>query len=256
MKAKVALVGESAVGKTSLIRRFVRDEFEDAYLHTIGTKVTKIELVVPCGDLEVLVDLMIFDIMGQKGFRDLIKETFFEGCSGLVAVCDATRAETLAAVHDWMSAATEVAGDVPATLLVNKIDLVDASRDSPLPGVDRVAATWEMPYACTSAKTGEGVDDAFNRLAVAIVEDAFREETEHAVEVDLRRKVLLLAARRGRLGVSKADFFQAFPGVSYTELERELQRLEQQALVSIRWRDAADFTVEITPLGARATEGA
>ena len=49
MKAKVALVGESSVGKTSLIRRFVRDEYDDKYLHTVGTKVTKIELTVPYG---------------------------------------------------------------------------------------------------------------------------------------------------------------------------------------------------------------
>ncbi len=256
MKVKVALIGESAVGKTSLIRRYVKDEFEDKYLHTVGTKVTKIELTVPHGDVEVLVDMVIFDIMGQAGFRELVKETFFEGAQGLLAVCDVTRKETLAAIHDWMSAATEVAGDVAACLLVNKIDLAAARMDFPFPEVERVASAWEMPFLSTSAKTGEGVDDAFGRLAVAIVEAAFRDAADHAVEVDLRRKVLLMVARRGRLGVSRSDFFETLRGVSYSELERELEGLERQGMLTIRWRDAADFTVEITALGEKATSGA
>src|SRR2546425_4386235 len=115
MKSKVALVGESAVGKTSLVRRFVRNEYDDKYLHTVGTKVSKVELTIPHGpDTEVEVDLALFDIMGQKGFKDMVKESFFFGCQGLLAVCDVTRAETLHAVHEWMSTATGVAGGGPA----------------------------------------------------------------------------------------------------------------------------------------------
>ncbi len=256
MKAKVALIGESAVGKTSLIHRYVKDEFDDKYLHTVGTKVTKIELVVPRGDVEVLVDVVIFDIMGQKGFLELVKESFFEGCQGLIAVCDVTRNETLAAVHDWMSAATEVAGDVPAVLLVNKIDLADHHRDFPFAEVERIAQAWEMPFASTSAKTGEGVDDAFGRLASAIVDGAFREEEAHAVDTDLRHKVLRLVARRGSLGVAKGDFFAVLKGVSYADLERELNALERDSLVEIAWMGPAEFTVRITPLGEKATAGA
>ena len=49
MKSKVALLGESSVGKTSLVRRFVRNEYDDKYLHTVGTKVSKVEVTVPFG---------------------------------------------------------------------------------------------------------------------------------------------------------------------------------------------------------------
>jgi len=256
MKAKVALVGESSVGKTSLIRRFVKDEYDDKYLHTVGTKVSKIELEVPFGpDTIVEVDLSIFDIMGQKGFKDMIKETFFHGCQGLLGVCDVTRRETLNAVHDWMATATGVAGDVPAFLLVNKMDLAPRSRVFPDSEVEKVARTWEMPIAYTSAKTGDGVDDAFNSLAISIVEEAFRQVEAHAVEQDLRRKVLLMVARRGHLGVSKADFFAALPGISYADLEKELTDLEREAMVQVNWRGPADFTVLMTPLGERATRG-
>src|SRR5437667_7485449 len=80
MKAKLALMGEGGVGKTSLIRRFVLNEYQDTYLHTIGTKVSKIELAVPYGaDVEVQLSMSIFDIMGQRGFRDLVKETYYHG---------------------------------------------------------------------------------------------------------------------------------------------------------------------------------
>src|SRR2546427_12436004 len=69
MKAKLALMGEGGVGKTSLIRRFVLNEYQDTYLHTVGTRVSKVELTVPHGvDTEVQMDMSIFDIMGQRGF--------------------------------------------------------------------------------------------------------------------------------------------------------------------------------------------
>src|SRR5712692_1861237 len=72
MKTKLVLVGESGVGKTSLIRRFMLNEYEDAYVPTVGTKVSRIELTVPHGaDMDVQMDMAIFDITGQKGVRDL-----------------------------------------------------------------------------------------------------------------------------------------------------------------------------------------
>ena len=254
MKAKIALIGESAVGKTSLIRRFVKDEYDDKYLHTVGTKVTKLELTVPFGaDIEVVVDLAIFDIMGQQGFKDLIKETFFFGCQGILAVCDVTRKETLAAVHVWMATATGVAGDVPAFLLVNKMDLAEHHRAFPDSEVERVAQTWDTPIAYTSARTGVGVDDAFNSLAISIVDEAFREVRARTAEEDLRRKILSLLARGGHVGIKKAEFFEALKGVSYTELERELAALERDGLIRINWMGPADFTVLVTPLGDRAT---
>ena len=93
MKVKVCLVGEAAVGKTSLIRRFVLENFDDKYIQTLGTKVSKKELsapnVDPSGDMKI--DMTIWDIMGQKGFRELLKEAYFYGAKGILAVCDSTR---------------------------------------------------------------------------------------------------------------------------------------------------------------------
>jgi len=81
MKAKICLVGERAVGKTSLVRRFVLDEFDDRYIRTLGTKVSKKELSVMREDLsrEIQMDMTIWDIMGEKTFTDLLKEAFSLG---------------------------------------------------------------------------------------------------------------------------------------------------------------------------------
>src|SRR2546428_891914 len=139
MKSKVALVGEGAVGKRSLVGRLVRNEYDDKYLHTVGTKVSKVELTIPFGPAtEVEVDLALFDIMGQKGFKDMVKESFFFGCQGLLAVCDVTRAETLHAVHEWMSTATGVAAGVPAQPLPDQMDL-GKDRGFPTQDADEAA---------------------------------------------------------------------------------------------------------------------
>src|SRR2546422_9056104 len=88
MKTKVCLVGEAAVGKTSLVRRYVLDQFEDKYITTLGAKVSKkeVELDIAERGLHVQLDITIWEIMGEKGFRDLMKDEFFYGAKGIRAM--------------------------------------------------------------------------------------------------------------------------------------------------------------------------
>ena len=113
-----------------------------------------------------------------------------------------------------------------------------------------------MPVAFTSAKTGAGVDDAFNSLSISIVDIAMQRVVARKIDQGLRQRILLAVARKGTLGMSKNEFFSTIEGISYNDLEKELTRLEREALVQINWRGPADFTVLITPLGSRATSGA
>src|SRR2546428_11357964 len=78
MSTRSCRVGEAAVGKTSLIRRYVLEEFEDRYITTLGAKVSKKELGFdfPDKDMSVQMDMTIWDIMGEKGFRDLVRKGF------------------------------------------------------------------------------------------------------------------------------------------------------------------------------------
>src|SRR5256884_8127756 len=101
IKTKVCLVGEAAVGKTSLIRRFVQDDFDDRYITTLGAKVSKREIVFDMPNRkQIQMDITIWDIMGEKGFRDLLKEAFFHGAKGVLAVADLTRRRELKNLED------------------------------------------------------------------------------------------------------------------------------------------------------------
>ena len=86
VRIKICLVGDGGVGKTSLIGRYVYDIFSDKYLPTIGTKVTRKELLLryPSKRLQVKMDAMIWDIMGQKLFKSLLHESYFIGARGIL----------------------------------------------------------------------------------------------------------------------------------------------------------------------------
>src|SRR3989475_11571158 len=173
MKVKVCLVGEGAVGKTCLIRRFIHDQFDDRYISTLGAKVSKKEVVVmnPRADGEISLDMTIWDIMGEKGFRELLKEAYFHGAQGILAVCDVTRKETLMELNDWIAAVDRVTGNVPIAYLGNKCDLKDQMVVSRADLQGRAQAHGS-PYLFTSAKTGENVEVAFSKLAQMITQRA------------------------------------------------------------------------------------
>ena len=171
IKTKVCLVGEAAVGKTSLVRRYVQDEFDDRYITTLGAKVSKKELTYTLDSgSEVHMDMTIWDIMGEKGFRDLLKEAFFHGAKGTLAVCDLTRYSTLKELDDWVQGVFNVVGEVPVVLAINKIDLKDEVMI--LYGdkeIEQTARAFAAPYYYTSAKTGENVETAFRRLGSQVL---------------------------------------------------------------------------------------
>ena len=172
MKVKVCLVGEAAVGKTSLIRRFVLDDFDDKYIQTLGTKVSKKELTIPPGQgvEAVKIDMTIWDIMGQKGFRELLKEAYFYGAKGVIAVADVTRKTTLDDLDDWIEGVYSVTGKIPIQFMANKWDLKEQAE---LDEEELVQATkaYDSPFFLTSAKTGENVETAFQNLGERIASE-------------------------------------------------------------------------------------
>jgi len=167
MKVKVCFIGDAGVGKTSLIKRFVLDVFDDRYIATIGTKVTKKIVEVDDGGNEVRVMMLVWDIMGQKGFRELLREAYFFGAHGAIAVCDLTNKETLEELRYWIKALTDVAGDVPIVFAGNKADLQNESvvKEADLKDL---ADKYGAEAFLTSAKTGQNVEDVFKALGAAM----------------------------------------------------------------------------------------
>jgi small GTP-binding protein len=154
---KMCVIGEASVGKTSLIRRFVVDKFDDKYIVTIGTKTSKKILNFKEGDTTINLKLIIWDILGQRSFPKL-KESAFKGSNGAFIVLDLSRRETLYVFENWLSSLYKVVGEIPVIVLANKNDLKGEFGKEEL---DKLVKDYGFPYYMTSAKTGKNVNDAF-----------------------------------------------------------------------------------------------
>lgn len=173
LKAKVSLAGEGRVGKTSLVKRFVLDQFDDIYLQTLGTKVMKKEVRVAMPSLrsDVLVELIIFDTMGQANFRSLFQEAYFYGAKAIIGVFDVTRPDTIRSLETWIEQIRANIGPVPAMVMANKCDLLGSDDSMTQEDVEHTCRLKGWTYHLTSARTGEGVEAAFQSLAKVVAND-------------------------------------------------------------------------------------
>jgi small GTP-binding protein len=170
VKLKVCMAGEAAVGKTSLIRRYVLDEYDDRYIATLGTKVSKKTVTIhdASSGRPIEVRTILWDVMGTRTLRELLKEAYYHGAHGILAVTDLTRGETLQGLDPWAESIRAVAGSIPVYVVVNKSDL-ETERGIAMDAIESFCRTREWPWSYTSAKTGEGVEDAFRRLVEAVL---------------------------------------------------------------------------------------
>ncbi len=174
------MVGESGVGKTSLIRRYVLDQFSDDYMSTLGTKVMKKQIQFKvAGNKTVDLLLTVWDIMGERELMGVVKEAYFHGASGIMAVCDLTREETLPALDQWLQSARKVINDVPVVLAANKLDLIQPRTIKRLSeSLGDFAKNNNASEVLTSAKTGENVEIAFKKLGADIMAALMRQTKE------------------------------------------------------------------------------
>ena len=168
---KVCLIGDPGVGKTSLIRRFVLDQFSDDYLSTIGAKVTKKEKFIDIKqeDLRVHLILMIWDVAGQKEYQQF-HEMYLNGMEGVLAVCDLSRQNTFDRLRNAVQLVEKHAPGIPMVFLLNKADLVDVAAMD-LREVNALAAQKGIAVLPTSARTGLNVEPAFSKLTMMIIRD-------------------------------------------------------------------------------------
>lgn len=154
---KICMMGAFAVGKTSLVRRFVHSIFSETYQTTIGVMISKKKLTLAEQEFE----LIIWDLEGRDEFTDF-RSSYLRGVSGVIFVVDVTRPHTLAVVRQLREEVRNHIGEIPALILLNKADLAEQWR------LD--AATLELleDEGCTllhtSAKTGANVEEGFLAL--------------------------------------------------------------------------------------------
>ena len=160
IQKKIALLGAAGVGKTSLVRRFVSSLFDDKYLSTIGVKVDKKAVKVDVQD----VMLMIWDVAGAEEHFS-VPTSYVRGAAGYILVADGTRPESFATAVDIVEQVGRDLGSLPFVFVVNKKDLAGWRADGPHADALRPRSVATL---ASSAKTGEGVEEAFQRLATAI----------------------------------------------------------------------------------------
>ncbi len=164
---KICLVGDFGVGKTSLIRRFVDRQFSDQYLSTVGVKISSkvVSLASTEAEKNTSLKLLIWDLEGHTKFK-AIAPSYLQGASGAIIVGDVTRQETIDNLAERLELFFSINPQSLVILALNKSDLVDAEIINQLllklnhQEDERVISTYN-----TSAKTGENVDDIFDKLS-------------------------------------------------------------------------------------------
>lgn len=162
IQKKICMLGATGVGKTSLVSRYVLSVFSDKYLTTIGVKVDKKAVTVDGNE----VTLLLWDIYGQDEYQT-VRTSYLKGASGYLLVADGTRQLTLDTARELQKTAQGVVGPVPFVLVLNKADLAGEWRLDDKALYKMAEEGWSIVR--TSAKTGEGVEDAFLKLTRKVV---------------------------------------------------------------------------------------
>ncbi len=160
---KLVVLGDSAVGKTSLINRYVEHTFEKDYKPSLGVNIIIKELDIE--DLNAKIRLILWDIAGQSKY-DLSRKLFFQGSQGALLVYDITRPITFENIDKkWLNDLKKFGKKELVYLLIgNKIDLEDLKKVSTDKGKDLSHKLKASEFIETSAKSGENIEKAFEDL--------------------------------------------------------------------------------------------
>ena len=174
LSKKIVLLGDPSVGKTSLARKFVFDIFDDKYITTLGTKISKKQIVYEklVNDATISLTMLVWDVMGQHDFAQF-REVAYTGCMGGIVVCDITRKETIENWLYWRDSLFKSVGEVPIVVLGNKIDLAE-NHEPEVVMVKKITTENNLISFFTSAKTGENVDNAFYLLGQNILKKDYK----------------------------------------------------------------------------------
>lgn len=170
IKFKIVVIGDAAVGKTSLIRKYTKGDFQEDYIATLGAQFTQYEERIE----NVNFKLIFWDIAGQEVFEQMRKK-FYSGSKGGIIVFSHSpeQQNSFRNVDKWLSEIRKNCGKIQIVLFGNKIDLVDEDElrrnenlDCSDPNVEKYVKDNDfLGYYKTSALTGQGVYEAFYALA-------------------------------------------------------------------------------------------
>ena len=162
-KFKITVVGDGGVGKTSLIQKFTNDTFKTEYKKTIGAQFSLYDKEIE-GDQ---IKLLFWDIAGQDDFN-FLRPAFFRDSRAAIIVYSLEDNEfgedTFEHIQNWVQDIYSYCGEIPVVVFANKVDLVDWQNLDTSRIADLVKKKKFLGYFITSAKTGQGVIEAFNTI--------------------------------------------------------------------------------------------
>ena len=163
IKKKVCMLGAFAVGKTSLVQRYVHSIFSDKYHTTVGVKIEKAQVKIDNAN----VDLIIWDLHGEDEFQH-VRLSYLKGSAGCIYVVDGTRRATLITALNLKEIVEKTIGKIPIVLVINKSDLEDQWELDPL--ILNELSDQGITVVRTSAKTGTAVEQIFQLLTEKMME--------------------------------------------------------------------------------------
>lgn len=173
---KFIMIGESSVGKTCILMQYVESVFRESFLTTVGVDFRIKEIEIDGKKIK----LQLWDTAGQEQFHTITK-SYFRGAHGILLVYDSTNQQSFEQTKMWMDSIHETTDNVDIVLIANKIDLPD--RTVSTEEGEALAKEFQCPYFETSAKTGEGINEAFIALAKIVKERKDKEPTSNSQKV-------------------------------------------------------------------------
>ncbi|MFX1417340.1 MAG: Rab family GTPase [Promethearchaeota archaeon] len=170
---KVAILGDSAVGKTSLINQFVEGSFIEDYKPTLGANIVRKDVNLD----GIKVRLILWDLAGQEKYR-VVRSMYFQGCQGALLVYDVTRYSTFDSINSkWLRDFKKYVKKEGVYILIgNKTDLIDQRTVTTDRGKEIAQKIKASHFIETSAKLGENIEEAFTLLVNQILNN-------HGVEI-------------------------------------------------------------------------
>ncbi|MFW9970536.1 MAG: Rab family GTPase [Candidatus Odinarchaeota archaeon] len=165
---KIALLGDSAVGKTSLINKYITNAFKESYTPTLGVNI--VSKYIKLREIDSKIHLLLWDIAGQDKY-ELTRQSFFQGCAGALLVYDKTRYSTFQQIKiKWLEDFKRFSRpDGVYVLIGNKLDLEESIKVTLEEGKLLSQEINAADFIETSAKYGENVEEAFKKLVLCIL---------------------------------------------------------------------------------------
>ncbi len=181
---KILLVGDTCVGKTSILSKYIDDIFEENHISTIGVEY-KVKSIIING---IKINLRIWDSSGQDRFRS-ITQSFFRNADGILFIFDLTEKKTFEGVKQWLIDSEYYDLNIKKILVGNKVDLVEKRKVDKVI-IDNFVKKIQLKYYEMSAKDGTNIDNTFRELAEMILSGLSKEDLNEKLNynnLDIKR---------------------------------------------------------------------